>query len=171
MCACAVSPSPSGRSLRSVARLNSSGSLDTGFNPGAGANSTVYSVALQPDGKAITVGDFTSVNGVSRNRIARLNADGSLDVSFNPGTGASNTLYSVAVQPDGRVAIGGDFVGINGVNLSRIALLHPDGSVDTRFSPGGGGLNGTVSSAALQGDGRLLIGGGFTSVKKSMQPY
>ena len=61
------------------------GSLDIGFDPGGGANSHVLAVALQPDGKVLIGGDFTTVDGVARAYIARMNADGSLDTAFDPG--------------------------------------------------------------------------------------
>jgi hypothetical protein len=63
------------------------------------------------------------VNNTNCNCIARLNADGSPDASFDPGTGANNTVRSVAVQPDGRMLIGGDFTSINGVACWRVARL------------------------------------------------
>ncbi|MEG0923252.1 MAG: delta-60 repeat domain-containing protein, partial [Comamonas sp.] len=72
-----------------------------GFNPDA--NGTVNSVAVQPDGKVLVGGAFTQVGGQTRNRLARLNADGSLDASFNPD--ANGTVNSVAVQPDGKVLV------------------------------------------------------------------
>src|SRR5436305_323162 len=64
------------------------GDLDAGFDPGTGANNSVLTTALQPDGKIIIGGAFTSYNSIGRNRIARLNVDGSLDAGFDPGTGA-----------------------------------------------------------------------------------
>ena len=82
-------------------------SIDIGFGNGDGANHPINSIALQPDGKVLIGGQFTSYNGTSRNYIARLNADGSLDASFNPGVGASSFVYSLALQPDGKVLIGG----------------------------------------------------------------
>ena len=149
-----------------IARLNANGSVDGSFNPGAGTggilNPFVYSVAVRADGKAVIGGNFTSVNGTIRNYIARLNADGSLDTSFNPGTGANSDIRSVAVQTDGKVIIGGNFTLVNGINRSRIARLHPDGSLDTGFNPGLG-ANNTVFSLALQSDGKVIIGGDFFS--------
>ncbi len=145
-----------------IARLNADGSLDTSFNPGTGANSSIWYLALQPDGKVLTGGDFTSYNGTSRNRIARLNADGSLDTTFNPGTGANSSVTTLALQPDGKVLIGGFFTSYNGTPCNYIARLNADGSLDTTFNIGTG-ADGTVHSLALQPDGRVLIGGGFTS--------
>ena len=79
-----------GTARNNIARLNADGGLDTGFNPGTGADNTVTTLSVQPDGKILIAGYFTSYNGASRNRIARLNTDGSLDVGFDPGTGANN---------------------------------------------------------------------------------
>ena len=143
-------------------RLNADGSLDTSFNPGSGANSVVTSIALQPDNKIIIGGEFTSYNGTARNYIARLNADGSLDTSFNPGSGANSTVYSVALQPDNKIIIGGEFTSYNGTARNRLARLNADGSLDTSFNPGSGASN-TVYSIALQPDNKIIIGGYFTS--------
>jgi uncharacterized delta-60 repeat protein len=145
-----------------IARLNADGSLDVSFNPGAGANDDVETLALQPDGKILIGGRVTNYNGTPRNRIARINYDGSLDSSFNPGTGASNSVYSFALQPDGKVLTGGDFTSFDGTPRNRIARLNADGSLDATFNPVPG-ANGTVQSLALQPDGKVLVGGAFTS--------
>ena len=145
-----------------LTRLNADGSLDASFNPGTGASYTVYSIALQPDGKILIGGSFTSYNGTSRKYIARLNADGTLDASFNPGTGANGYVNSIALQPDGKVLIGGEFASYNRTTRRRIARLNADGSLDASFNPGSG-ANGSVYSIALQPDGKVLIGGYFTS--------
>ena len=76
-------------------RLNADGTLDTTFNPGgAGADAQVNGVVLQPDGKILIVGYFTSYNGngAASNNIARLNANGTLDTTFNPGGAGTITL-------------------------------------------------------------------------------
>ena len=77
------------------------GSIDNSFNPidkgiSSGANGEILSSVVQPDGKIIIVGNFTSYNGVTINRIARVFQDGSLDNTFNVGSGANSTIYSVA---------------------------------------------------------------------------
>ncbi len=81
-----------GTSRGYVARLNSDGSLDTAFATGAGANSQVNSVAVQSDGKILIGGDFTTYNGTSRVRVARLNSDGSLDTGFLATGAGANSL-------------------------------------------------------------------------------
>lgn len=146
----------------SIARLNADGTLDSSFDPGTGANQAVNALALQAGGKALIGGSFTTYNGTSINRMARLNQDGSLDTTFDPGTGASNSLYSMATQPDGKVIIGGNFTTYNEVGRNRIVRLHPDGSLDLAYATGSG-ANNAVTALTLQPDGKALIGGWFTS--------
>ncbi len=150
-----------GTTRNNIARINADGSLDSTFNPGTGANSLVTNITIQANGKIIIGGGFTSYNGTSRTYIARLNADGSLDGAFNPGSGPNEWLNSVALQTDGKILINGGFTSYNGIARKNIARLNTDGSLDTRFNPGIG-ANGNIISMALQPDGKILIGGPFT---------
>src|SRR5215472_16453179 len=75
-----------------IVRINSDGTVDGSFSPGTGANGQIFTAAFQSDGKIMIAGSFTTYNGTTRNRIARLNADGSLDMSFDPGTGPNNQI-------------------------------------------------------------------------------
>ncbi len=136
------------------------GELDTSFDPGDGADNTINCIAVQSDGKILIAGEFTTYNGTPRNRIARLNADGTLDESFNPGTGANNIIYSMTVQSDGKILIGGNFTYYNDTKRIRIARLNTDGTLDTTFDPGLGANKG-IYSIAVQEDGKILIGGAF----------
>ncbi|HXU74934.1 MAG TPA: Calx-beta domain-containing protein [Methylomirabilota bacterium] len=146
-----------------IARLNITGSLDTSFDPGTnGPNGTIWAMALQPDGKVIIAGEFTSIGGLPRNGIARLNANGSLDTSFDPGTGADGIIYTVALRQDGRIWVGGEFSFIDSVPLKRFARLNGNGSVDLTFDPGTG-ADDTVYSIGLQPNGSAYVGGQFTS--------
>lgn len=155
--------SVNGVSRNHVARLNTDGSLDATFAPSSGANDRVASVAVQSDGKILIGGDFTSVNGAARNRITRLNSDGSLDSSFSVGTGASDRVFAVAVRPDGRVLIAGNFTSVNGTARTRVALLNSDGSVNTGFSVGTGPSSAPYN-IAVQSDNQAIITGWFTTV-------
>jgi uncharacterized delta-60 repeat protein len=159
-----------GTNRNCIARLNADGSLDGTFDPGTGADNTVYSIAVQPDGKVLLGGHFSYVNGTTRIRIARLNADGGVDGSFSSGTGADDDVLSVVVQPDGKALVGGDFTSINGTNRHRIARLNPDGSVDSTFDPGSG-PNSVVQAVAIQPDGKVLLGGGFTTIGTAGRRY
>ncbi|MEN6615552.1 MAG: delta-60 repeat domain-containing protein, partial [Syntrophorhabdus sp.] len=93
-----------------------------------------YDIELQPDGKIIVGGDFTSIDNTRKNRIARLNASGSVDTLFNPDI--NGTVYSIDIQPDGKIIAGGNFTLVNHGARSRIVRLNPDGSVDPSFVPG-----------------------------------
>ena len=95
------------------------GSVDTAFNPGAGANDFVNVIALLPDGKFMLGGDFTQVNGLFRDRLARLNADGTLDATFDLGQGVNGSVRAVAIQPDGRAILVGFFTSVNGESRKR----------------------------------------------------
>ncbi len=151
-----------------IARLLPDGGLDLSFNPGTGANGWVYAVALQPDGKVLIGGDFTQVNGTGRARIARLNTNGVVDVSFNSGSGANNRVTTIAVQPDGKILAGGWFTNFNGFARSRLVRLEANGSVDTNFNIGTG-FNDTVSSLVVQPDTRILVGGWFNTNNGAVQ--
>ncbi len=144
------------------ARWTTPGMLDTSFDPGAGADNNINSITVQGDGKILIGGAFSTYNGTTRNRIARLNADGSLDTSFDPGIGANLSINSIALQSDGKILIGGDFTSYNGTTRNRIARLNADGSLDTSFDPKSGASN-SIYSVAVQGDGKILIGGSFMS--------
>lgn len=145
-----------------MARLNADGTVDTSFNPGTGANGSVNAVTLQNDGKVLVGGSFTSINGTIRNRIARLNANGSLDTSFNPSTGANSPVTSLALQGDGKMLVGGGFTSFNGTARYYLARVNADGTLDTTFT--GIGAGDWVYSLALQSDGRVIVGGSFTGM-------
>jgi uncharacterized repeat protein (TIGR01451 family)/uncharacterized delta-60 repeat protein len=144
-----------------IARINGDGTLDGTFNPGVGANGTVWSIALQPDGNVLIGGEFTSVNGTNCNYIARLGTNGVLDATFDSSTGPNAPVLTMALQPDGRVLIGGEFTAVGGVPRNRIARLNANGSLDMTFDPGSA-ADGVVHSIARQSDGRVLLAGAFT---------
>jgi len=148
--------------INRLARINANGSLDTSFNIGTGFNSTVYSIVVQSDGKIIVGGQFTSYQGVTNNRIIRLNSDGDIDTSFNIGTGFNNIVYSIVVQSDGKIIVGGQFTSYQGVTNNRIIRLNNDGDIDTSFNIGTG-FNNIVYSIVVQSDGKIIVGGQFQS--------
>lgn len=155
-----------GTTMNHIARLNTDGSLDETFNPGTGPNSNIQSISFQSDGKIVIGGWFTMYNGTRRNRIARLNSDGSLDATFNPGTslilGANNDINTTFIQTDGKIVIGGNFTSYSGTAINRIARLNVDGSLDASFNTGTG-ANGSVGNTSIQSDGKIIVSGGFTT--------
>lgn len=155
-----------GNARSRIARLKDDGTVDLAFNPGVGADGTVYAILPYPTnsvraGQVLIAGDFLNYNSVARGRIARLNADGSLDLTFAPASGANDSIRTIALQSDERILVGGLFTNVNGVARSRIARLNPDGSLDSTFDPGAG-ANDFVSTITVQPDNRILVGGQFT---------
>ena len=153
-------------SRHGISQLDANGVVDPSFASGGGIDTgNVYDLARQPDGRIIVAGSFGKYNGTARAGVARVLADGSLDTSFNPGTGvnAGATVYAALVQPDGKILIGGTFTSFNGVAREYLARLNSDGSLDTGFT--GPNFIGTTSywvrALALQADGKILAGGDF----------
>ena len=145
------------------------GAIDTSFNIGTGPNLPVYALALQPDKKLIIAGEFTTFNNILRKNLARLLDNGTIDTTFDVGTGCNDQLRAIALQDDGRLLIGGFFTTFNGVNCNRIARLNVDGTLDTFFNSGAGADN-PIYALAVQDDGRILVGGAFASYNGVTQP-
>ena len=156
-----------GQTRNSIARLRADGAAeDTAtFNPGTGANFWTQATAVQSDGKLLIGGPFTTVNGQTRNHIARLLANGTVEstATFNPGTGLTSTILnyaatSVGLQTDGKILITGQFTSVNGQARRGIARLLTNGTVESTatFNPGSGTHG--ISSMALQADGKILLG-------------
>ena len=123
-----------------------------------GASGIVTDIALQPDGKVLISGDFSRVNGVGRQGVARLNDDGSLDATFD--AAANSSVFTVELQPGGKILVGGSFTSIGGAPRNRISRLNPNGSIDSTFDVGAG-ADGNVLAIELDASGRVLAGGEF----------
>jgi uncharacterized delta-60 repeat protein len=109
-----------GQAFNHVARLNADGTVDASFVPGLGANDSVFALGIQSDNRIVVGGEFTQCSGVTRNRITRLNPDGTVDPSINFGVGANNYVAAIAIEedtipdyptnvPDEKIIIGGGF--------------------------------------------------------------
>lgn len=152
--------SVNGQPRSRVARLMPDGALDASFVPPA-VNDTVHSLVLQPDGRAVIGGDFTGLS--LRNRIARLNHDGSLDGGFAGLVDPDAAVLALAVRNDGSVAIGGSFTGISGIDRNRVAVLDQRGAPDNGMQTANG-VDAAVEAVALQADDRIVLAGRFTQV-------
>lgn len=155
-----------GVSINRIVRLNFDGSIDNTFNVGTGFNGTVNGLTLQPDGKILVGGWFTSYNGTSLNYIVRLNSDGSVDNTFNIGTGFNEAPWVIVVQTDGKLVIGGYFATYNGSTSNRLIRLNSDGSVDNTFNIGTGfsiAYGQDIYDIILQSDQKIVVVGNFTS--------
>ncbi|WP_028980866.1 T9SS type A sorting domain-containing protein [Sporocytophaga myxococcoides] len=152
-----------GTTVNRIARLNEDGSLDATFNPGGtGANSTIHAVEIQEDGKILIGGSFFTYNGEGTNRLARLNADGTFDNTFNIGGGFNNTIYAIAIQNDTKIVVGGAFTVFNNGSINRIARLTAAGSKDDTFVVTTA-LNGEPRAIIIQPDQKILVSGLFST--------
>ena len=157
-------------SINRLVRLNSDGSIDTSFttNQGDGIlNGGVYSIAIQSDGKILVGGSFTFVDGSDKERLFRLNSDGTYDNDFydNLGDGFNNPVYSVEVQSDGKILVGGTFNQFDGNIRNRLVRLNSDGTEDTSFYTNlTNGVPGEVWITETQTDDKILVGGNFASI-------
>src|SRR6185503_10123223 len=121
------------------------------------AAGVVVASAVQADGKVVIGGSFHYVGGVARENIARLNADGSLDASWNPG--ASSFVAALAIDAAGNIYAGGNFGTIAGAQRGFIAKLSPTtGAADPGWNPG---TNNVVLALLPDNAGNLYVGGDF----------
>jgi len=126
-----------------------------------GLSASVNAIVVQTDGKIVIGGRFTSVGGVTRNRVARIHPNGTVDNSFNPS--ASAEVFALAVQSDGRIVIGGQFTSVGGITRNRLARVHSNGTLDDLDL----NLTGNANALAVQqvdGEEMILVGGAFANV-------
>ncbi|MFD5426499.1 calcium-binding protein [Streptomyces sp. NPDC127084] len=161
-----------------LARYNTDGSLDATFGTGGlvttdfGGTDAAIGVAVQPDGKIVTVGYSDAGGTLNDFALARYNTDGSLDATFGTGglvttdfgPGRSDVANAVALQTDGKiVAVGGS--ALVAANDFALARYNTDGSLDATFGTGGrvltdfGGDGDIASAVALQTDGKIVTAG------------
>jgi uncharacterized delta-60 repeat protein len=153
-----------GASQNYLIRLNADGTKDNDFNIGTGANNNIRSIAIQSDGKILIGGDFTVFNGISKNRLVRLTTDGTVDNTFDVGSGANAYIATIVLQSDGKILIGGEFTSFNGVNQNSLIRLTADGAIDTTLNIGTGpGSSYNVNTLSIQDDNKILVGGFFSS--------
>lgn len=149
-----------------IFNIRSDNTYDESFNIGSGFNNNVNKITIQEDGKLLVGGSFTSYNGVSANRIIRLNSDGSIDNGFSYGTGFNNVVNDIIVRPsDGKIIVGGTFTSYNSNDLRRITILNQDGSIDN-LQIGRQGFDNTVSCLCLLDSGGFSVGGSFQNFQQ-----
>jgi uncharacterized delta-60 repeat protein len=148
-----------GTFANNVIRLNSNGSVDNDFSAGNGSDGTLYAIAPSPDGKIAVGGAFTNLGGSISQNVGRVSTNGLVDSDFLIGSQVNARVLAIAVQPDGKLVIGGDFT----TPVPHIARINSDGSLDVSFNPDNG-TDGSVKAIAIQPDGRILVGGSFTRI-------
>jgi len=158
-----------------IAILNADGTVAAGFDPGEGlvgtsSSATANTIAERKGGSLVVGGNFTTASGVSRNRIAAYNLDGTLAADFNPGGGFTAPVNVIAVQSDGRLLVGGSFNAYNGDSCPTLVRLGADGTRDATFHPGGLGPDAPVYAIAPGPDGRIMISGAFSTYNGVSRP-
>jgi len=154
----------SGQTANSIIRLNSDGTIDNTFDISVGFdNKHVYPIILQSDNKILVGGEFTTYSGQTANSIIRLNSDGTIDNTFDSGTGFNEGVYSIVLQPDNKILVGGSFTTYSGQTANNIIRLNSDGTIDNTFDISVGFGPAIIYSIALQSDNKILVGGIFTT--------
>ncbi len=146
-----------------IARLNSSGTLDSGFLPSLSSAPTILAPAPDSSGAIYVGGSFTTVNGTDSSGLARLNWDGSLDPGFGVGTGFTPSFQIRAILPlaSGKVYVGGIFSTYQSNAVTNLIRLNRDGTLDT--SANLPTFSSTVESLAMDEAGRIYAGGNFAT--------
>jgi uncharacterized delta-60 repeat protein len=159
-----------GNAASGLVKLTAAGAEVAAFttNLGTGFNAAVTTVVEQADLKLVAGGVFTSLNGTTRNRLVRLNANGTVDTAFytNLGTGfGTSQVYDIGLQADQKIVAGGDFVSFNSNTRNKLVRINADGTEDTAFytNLGTGFSGGDVWTVCVQADQKIVVGGTFTS--------
>lgn len=147
-----------GTSAKFLVRLNEDGSLDLSFNSGeTGAGSEVTALKVLKDDK-ILIGGGTGYNDTSHDGLIRLNSNGSLDLAFEKSIITPKQIETRST--DDKVVVVGRYSSINGGPSISLAVYDSDGRLDSDFMTGiGSGPNASLNTCAIQGDGKILIGG------------
>lgn len=159
---------------RNLARVDRVGRPDPSFDMRDGPDGEVFTLAVQADGAVLLAGDFVTVNQEPRYRFARIDGQGVVDPGFQVSldyAGDVPDVFSILVQPDQAILIGGYFDRVNGEPRGNLTRLKPDGTLDNSFDPRleiGGDLP-LVVSMAQQSDGRLVVGGTFDWVNATIR--
>ena len=138
---------------------------------------SIITSAVQNDGKIIFGGGFTNIKGVSVNNIVRIQVNGSIDESFNIGSGFNDVVQKIQLQSDGKILVAGQFTKYNNSNQNHLVRLNTDGSIDNTFNSGLGFTNlqntglGDVSNFNFRSDGKIFITGGFSYYNGTKQHF
>lgn len=173
----------SGSFCHKVIRINSNGTRDLAFNAGTNTSGNIYAVALASGSDKLYVGgDFIIYSGSSINRIARVNSNGTLDTSFNVGTGAMRindgvlpTVYGIlpVTQSDGQIYIVGSFNQYSGSQGNGVARINSNGTLvsTSSFNPGVGNAAGFSGVPyvikQVPNSSSIYVGGNFTTYSGS----
>ncbi len=156
-------------SVYGIVKLDKFGNIDPSFNISNNINGAINAMDVDViTGNIYIGGNFTSVNGTARKHIARLLPNGNLDNSFIVGTGftgffGSTPVYSLLLQADNKLLVGGEFLYYQGLIASNLCRIKQNGDIDTAFVTNlGAGFDNIVYAIEQMADGKIIVGGDFT---------
>jgi len=147
-----------------LTRLNADGSNDSTFKLGTSLTSMsvngkiVNTIVVQPDGKIIAGGNFEKYQNLTQEGLIRLNPDGTKDATLDIGNGFSSNIFSIILQNDGKILVGGAFDSYKETNQKKLIRLNTDGSKDNSFDVGLTFQDCMIYSLVLQNDGKIIVG-------------
>lgn len=149
-----------------IARLNADGTVDEAFanTTAAGVEGEIFALALQPDGHVVAGGSFIQSGKSEAKNLVRYKPDGTVDASFGQplgGQATNGSVLALAVQPNGKILLGGSFSMVYGQERRGVARLNPDGTVDG-LKVGDNVVNGNVQAIAAAPTSEVIAGGVFT---------
>lgn len=160
-------------SINSLTRLNSDGTLDTGFtnyNFVTTYSPRVKAIVKLASGKYVIGAENigAAYSGVTVGILFGLNSDGSFDTAFpyNQLGSGGNSVQDIIELSNGKILVGGEFTTYSGQSVSNVILLNTDGTLDTSFNTGTG-FNGLVRTLYQIAAGTILVGGSFTTYNGS----
>jgi len=135
-----------------------------GYSPGTGFNNDVETLAYdEASGKLYVGGQFTSFNGTTANYICRLNADGTLDATFDVGTGANDMVRGITILEDGRILVVGKFTEFNGTAVQCKVALTSTGEIDATFVSPTSTVSQDIYTALQLENGNILMAGSLVN--------
>lgn len=163
-------------------KMSADGSKDFTFDVGTGINGIGiqnFDMEIQSDGKILVGGSFTKFNGQDVKNIVRLNADGSIDESFNVGTGPTHLngfriISFIEIQSNGKILVTGEFDSFDGTDADGIIRLNADGSVDDTFksiATFNNIFSSSIRALALLPDDKIVVSGRDFLFSGDLYPY
>lgn len=151
--------------LSSHQKINAQTTIES-FYPNA--NGMISSIVVQANGKILIGGEFTTIGGQEKKYLARLNADGTLDTTFNSGANSAVSAIAIQIRQNSReqdidmILVASEFTTAEGETKIFVTRLGPDGTPDPKFNPQE--VVGGVNSLVVQPNDDILVGGNFDSL-------
>lgn len=152
-----------------IVRVNSNGTLDSTFSAGVTTYNgipVIRCLAIDSNNKILIGGSFTTYNGHNIKRLVRLNSNGTIDSTFNIGTGFAHIsspsfdgVNSMVIQSDGKIVIGGEIASLNGIAVPKVVRLNSDGTIDNTFNFTETIFDKELNNIKLQANGSMVITG------------